>query len=269
MPAFVHPLWGYALDYPEGWVWREDGEVVAFAPHQAALEVTYDGPQAGHLVIRPELNPYLQPLDRLWTQYITRIGIMRGAKKMGAAPLKVGALQGYEAELLLPRKQGRRLWVGLLAAAGMILHVALTHRVEEKGYFQPLASRMVQSLRFVSHTPGGGTTEEGVPLPPGYRPVAPQEVLPDATPEQGWSAYRGEAPIAALQAFYLRELPYHGWQMTAYYPFPNRDPAVTFAGFSVEREGRQGLVALVPHGADPVRAHVALRFAHPPLEESE
>ncbi len=259
MPTFVHPLWGYALDYPDGWVWREDGEVVAFAAHEAALNLDYEGERLGHLVIRPELNPYLRPIEPLWTQYITRIAIMRGAKNMGSAPLRVGNLQGYEAELQLPQKSNRRLWVGLLAAGGIILHLMLTHRRDERDAFQAPASQMVRSLRFVARTEGVPATPWGVPLPPDYTPVAPQEVLADATPEQGWEAYQGAAPIAALQAFYLRELPQHGWQVETYYPYPNRSPEVRFAGFGVRREDEQATVALIPHGEKPTRAHVALR----------
>ena len=154
----------------------------------------------------------------------------------------------------------------LLASAGMILHLALTHRVEEKAYFQPLASRMVQSLRFVAHTESPLAEELPLPLPPAYRPVPATEVLSDATPEQDWHAYQGEAPISALQAFYLRELPYQGWHIEAYYPLPNRDPEVK-VGIFVARQGKQRLVlALVPHGKEPVRAHLAWRFL--PADES-
>ncbi len=269
MPTFVHPLWGYALDYPAHWVWREEGEVVAFAPHAAALDLTYEGQGMGHVVIRPELNPYLRPVEPLWTQYITRIAIMRGAKNMGSAPLKVGRLQGYEAELQLPQKANRRLWVGLLAAGGVVLHLLVTHRRDEKDLFQVPASRLVQSLRFVARTPEVPTTPWGAPLPPGYTPTAPQDLLTDAPPEQGWEAYRGAAPIAALQAFYLRELPAHGWTLETYFPFPNRDPKVRFAALAAQREHTRLTVALLPYGQDPVLGQVALRRSEAPSPHTE
>ncbi len=256
MPTFVHPLWGYALDYPEGWVWQEDGEVVAFAAHREALSLDYEGERAGHLAVRPELNPYLRPIEPLWTQYITRIGIMRGAKKLGASPLQVGNLQGYEAELLLPVKQNRRLWVGLLAAGGVVLHLMATHRKDEKAYFQPLFSRMVESLRFVEHTEGIRTNSWGLPLPPDYVPTSPEEILEDVDPSRPWEAYRGEGVLAALQVFYLRELPHYGWEVDTYYPYPNRNPDVRFASFVVHKGEQTVVVALIPRGEKPVKGDV-------------
>lgn len=263
MPTFVHPLWGYALEYPREWVWKDQGEVVAFAPHQQALDsIGSENPQ-GHFAIRPELNPYLRPIDPLWTEYITRVGIMKGAKKVGGARLKAGNLEGYEAELLMPAKQNRRLWIGLLAAGGIILHLMLTHDKEEQATFQSPVSRMVQSLRFVAHTEGVHTNEAGIPLPPHYAPAPVESVLADTTAEEGWEARTGQAPIAALQAFYLRELPQHGWEITAYYPFPNREASIRFASFLIQRDATRAIVALLPHDNNPVRAHLAIRLPFP------
>ncbi len=259
MPTFVHPLWGYALDYPNGWVWEEQGEVTAFGPHKDKLN-TENLQQAGHFAIRPELNPYLRPIEPLWTEYITRVSIMKGAKKVGASPLKVGNLEGYESELLMPARQKRRLWVGLLAAGGIILHLMLTHPTDEKTIFQAPASRMVQSLRFVAHTASIATTAAGLPLPPQYHPTAVESVLADTTADQGWEAWTGDAPLAALQAFYLRELPHHGWKITAYYPFPNREPNIRFASFLAQRDDAQAIVALIPYGSRPIRGHLAIRL---------
>ena len=265
MPTFVHPLCGYALDSPDGWAWEEQGEVLAFGPDPQALNPT-NPQQAAHFAIRPELNPYLRPIEPLWTEYITRVSIMKGAKKVGASPLKAGNLEGYESELLMPARQKRRLWVGLLAAGGVILHLMLTHPIEEKAVFQEPVSRMVQSLRFVAHTDNLTQNAAGVPLPPRYQPAAVESVLADTTADQGWEAFTGKAPIAALQAFYLRELPQHGWEITAYYPFPNREPAIRFASFVARQAATQAIVALVPHSSQPIRGHVAIHLS--PLEES-
>ncbi|NPA92019.1 MAG: hypothetical protein GXO55_11350 [Chloroflexi bacterium] len=260
MPTFVHPLWGYALEYPEDWVWREEGEVTAFAPHEEALSLTYQGDRMGHFVVRPELNPYLRPIEPLWTHYITRIGIMRGAKKVGASPLEVGNLKGYEAELLLPTKENKRLWVGLLAGGGVVLHLMVTHRKDEKDYFQPLVSRMVQSIRFVERTEGVSLDDWHIPVPPGYTPAPPGEVVEGDLSGQKWKAYTGDAPIAALQVFFLRELPHAGWHIDAYYPYPNRDREVRFASFLISQEGQEGVVALLPRGEKPVRGDVAVHM---------
>ncbi len=258
MPTFVHPLWGYALEYPEGWVWQEDGEVTAFAPHKAALSLQYEGKRMGHLAIRPELNPYLRPIEPLWTQYITRISVMRGAKKLGASALKIGNLKGYEAELLLPAKQNRRLWIGLLAAGGMVLHLAVTHRKDEKSYFQPLVSNMVQSLRFVEHTDEYQMTAMDLPIPPAYTPAAPEDIIEAISPHKIWDAYRGEATISALQVFYLRELPHVGWQIDTYYPYPNRNPEIRFASFLIHKAERTVVIALIPRGSKPTLADIVM-----------
>jgi len=269
MPTFVHPLWGYALEYPAGWVWKEDGEVVAFAPHEKALNFNYEGELAGHLAIRAELNPYLRPIESRWTEYITRVGIMKGAKKLGSSPLKVGNLEGYEAELGMPSKQNRRLWIGLLAAGGIILHLMLTHTKEEKEHFQQTASQMVQSLRFVERTENVIVNEKGLPLPFGYSPTPIEEVLADTSADEGWVGYTGDAPIAALQAFYLRELPQHGWEIASYYPFPNLSPEIRFASFLAKKGNTQGIVALIPFGKDPIRGRLAVRITKLEGESNE
>ncbi len=259
MPTFVHPLWGYALEYPEGWAHRDDGEVVAFAARPEALEPDYDGEGMGYLLVRPELNPFLRPIEPLWNQYITKIAIMRGAKKLGASPLKVGTLQGYEAELLLPAKLNRRLWIGLLAAGGVILHLMVTHRKDERAAFQQPASAMVSSLRFVESVPGVALSPRGLPLPPGYRAVTPLEVVEGVDDPAAWEAFRGDAPIGGVQVFYLREAPRHGWQVSEYYPYPNPKAPAPLARFRLEREGQVAAVGLVPREAGR-RSDIAVRY---------
>ncbi len=246
MPTFVHPLWGYALEYPQGWAHRDEGEVVAFAARPEALNTDYDGEGMGYLLIRPELNPFLRPIEPLWTEYITKIAIMRGAKKLGASPLHVGTLQGYEAELLLPARQNRRLWVGLLAAGGVILHLMVTHRKDDRDAFQQPASRMVASLRFVAGVDGVALTEQGVPLPPNYRPVPVHDVVDDVKDPARWQAFTGNAPIAGVQVFYLREAARHGWTVSEYYPYPNAKAPMPFARLLLEKDGAVTAVALLP-----------------------
>ena len=246
MPTFVHPLWGYALDYPEGWAYRDDGEVVAFAARPEALDPDYEGEGMGYLLIRPELNPFLRPIEPLWTEYITKIAIMRGAKKLGASPLNVGSLQGYEAELLLPRRQRRRLWVGLVAAGGVILHLMVTHRKEDRDTFQKPASRMVASLRFVASTENVALTEQGVPIPPDYRAVDVDEVVEGVEDKSRWEAFTGNAPIGGVQVFYLREAPQYGWTVSEYYPYPNPKAPAPHARMILEKDDHVAAVAMLP-----------------------
>jgi hypothetical protein len=68
----------------------------------------------------------------------------------------------------------------------------------------------------------------GCPLPPHYYPSDPQNYLPDIADITSWQAYDGQANVGALQAFYLRELPYLGWQIEEYVPYP----AQTNLGFA-------------------------------------
>ena len=246
MPTFVHPLWGYALDYPEGWAHRDEGEVVAFAARPEALDPDYDGEGMGYLLIRPELNPFMRPIEPLWTEYITKIAIMRGAKKLGASPLKVGNLQGYEAELLLPMRQRRRLWVGLLAAGGVVLHLMVTHRKDDREIFQQPASQMVSSLRFVAGVENVAVTGRGVPIPPNYRPATVDDVVDGVNDLARWEAFTGNAPIGGVQVFYLREAPQHGWTVSEYYPYPNAKAPAPFARLILEKGDEVAAVAMLP-----------------------
>ena len=259
MPTFVHPLWGYALDYPAGWAHRDEGEVTAFAARPEALNADYEGEGMGYLLIRPELNPFMRPIEPLWTEYITKIAIMRGAKKLGASPLKVGNLQGYEAELLLPAKQNRRLWVGLLAAGGVILHLMVTHRKDDRDLFQEPASRMVSSLRFVAALEEVATTPRGLPLPAGYSPTAPEAVVEGVDAPNKWEAFTGSAPIGGVQVFYLREAPQHGWEIAEYYPYPNPKAPSPYARLLLEKDGTVAAVALLPREKGS-KTDIAIRY---------
>ncbi|NPA92718.1 MAG: hypothetical protein GXO56_03455 [Chloroflexi bacterium] len=260
MPTFVHPLWGYAIDYPEGWAHRDEGEVVAFAARPEALDPEYEGEGMGYLLIRPELNPFLRPIEPLWTEYITKIAIMRGAKKLGASPLKVGNLQGYEAELLLPAKLNRRLWVGLLAAGGVILHLMVTHRKDDRALFQEPASKMVKSLRFVERVEGVKLSPRGLPLPADYQPASPTEVVEGVDDPAQWEAFTGKAPIAALQVFYLREAPLHGWKIAEYYPYPNPYTPAPMARLRLEKDDQTAAVGLIPR-EEGRQTDVAVKYA--------
>ncbi len=260
MPTFVHPLWGYIIDYPEGWAYRDEGEVVAFAARPEALDPEYDGEGMGYLLIRPELNPFLRPVEPLWTEYITKIAIMRGAKKLGASPLTVGNLQGYEAELLLPAKLNRRLWVGLLAAGGVILHLMVTHRKDDRMLFQEPASKMVKSLRFAERVEGVKLSPRGLPLPENCQPASPAEVIEGVDDPTQWEAFTCKAPIAALQVFCLREAPLHGWEITEYYPYPNPYTPAPMARLRLEKNDQIAAVGLIPR-EEGRQTDVAVKYA--------
>ncbi len=251
MPTFTQPLWGYALEYPKGWAYRDDGEVTAFASRPEALDPDYQGEGMGYLLIRPEFNPFLLPIEPRWSQYITKIAIMRGAKKLGASEMEVGNLRGYEAELLLPRKLDRRLWVGLLAAGGLILHLMVTHRKEERHLFQEEASRMVSSLRFVAHEASARPGPYGVPLPQAAQTVPLRQILADVQPDDPrWATFYLPASPPAAQVFFLREAPYDGWEVTELYPYPNIKAPYPFGRMRLEKDGQEVLIAFLPREDD-------------------
>jgi hypothetical protein len=56
MPGFQHLLWGYELTYPVDWVHQTIGDAEGFASIPEAFEAGYEGPNAGHLLVRAEWN---------------------------------------------------------------------------------------------------------------------------------------------------------------------------------------------------------------------
>ncbi len=248
MPLFQQHYWGYEIAYPDDWVHATHEDVEAFAMHTQALDTRYDGPGMGYLLVRAEFNPYRRPIEPLWAQHLTKIAVMHTAKKVGSAPLEVGNLKGFEAELLLPRRDDRRMWVGILSAGGIILHLMVMHRKAEKEAFQPAVTRMVYSLRFAPRVEGVSLSPGGMPLPAGYREAALQEVYPQAEGDAGWEAYTGKAQADALQIFYLREAPASGWEMLAFYPYPNREKEIRHAQLVLHKESLGSVVHIFPGG---------------------
>lgn len=246
MPVFQQHFWGYEITYPDDWVHATHGDVEAFALHPQALDIDYDGPHMGYLLIRAELNAYQMPLEPLWTEHLSRIAIMHGAKQIGSRPYLAGQAKGFAAELLLPRREERRLWTAVLAAGGIVLHLMAMHRSTEVLDFHPL----VASLRFAPFVTGMTRSPRGMPLPAGSLPVQPADVFPDLTPADHWEAYRAAAAVDALQIFYIREAPGHGWEVLGYSPYPNRDPAIQHASLVLYRDGQGAAVHLLPEADD-------------------
>jgi len=245
---FQQHFWGYEITYPDDWVHATHGEVEAFAMHTQALNVEYKGAHMGYLLVRGEFNPYQKPIEPLWGQHLTKIAVMHAAKKVGSAPFQVGNAKGFEAELLLPRRDDRRMWVGLLSAGGIILHLMVTHRKAEKEEFQPVVSRMVASLRFAPQVEGVTLSPGGMPLPKGYQRADPKSVYPQADASSEWEAYTGEAASGALQIFYLREAPVYGWEALAFYPYPNTDPQIQHGQLVLHKDGRGAVIHILPSG---------------------
>lgn len=261
MAAFQHILWGYELTYPDEWIHQTVheaglGDTELFLPDSAAFQSGYAGPRSGQIAVRAEWNPGLTPIEPLWTRQIGLTAGMMGAQKVGAAPWHLRDSAGLEAEIVLPKRENTRLWTGILARDFLLLHFMAIHPKEEQKWFDPYATRLISSLRYPPAMDGVLTTEEGLPLPPGYSPTDPLQVIPDITDPLNWHAYAGGSPIGALQAFYMREVPVLGWAINEYQPFPAGDGEANlgFARFQLRRDDYRVVLGLMPMGEMTVDA---------------
>jgi hypothetical protein len=254
MAVFQHVLWGYELTYPDNWVHRTLGNVEGFAPVEEALDEKYQGEQNGHLLVRAEWNGLLQDLQPLWNQHIGLTAGMLGAKNVGAAPWSMGGAQGLEAEIALPKSKNQRLWAGILGRGALVLQFMVLHTLSDRAWFEPLFTSLISSLRFPASLPGLAQDDSGLPLPPGYAPVPPAELVSDIADPHNWRAYRGASSIGALQAFYLREGQHNGRKIESFDSFPG-DADLGFARFELRCNDTALTLGLLPYGEERVDSH--------------
>ncbi|MBN2501834.1 MAG: hypothetical protein JXB38_13720 [Anaerolineales bacterium] len=259
MPVFQHKLWGYALTYPDGWVHQTLGDAEGFAVIPEGLQQDYEGPQSGHLLVRAEWNCARQPIEPKWKAHIGRIASFIGAKKVGAAPWAISGGQGFEAELVLPKKNLLRLWAGILEYDFTVLHLMVSHPKDEREWFEPLATQIVSSLQFLNAVDGVEMNAAGIPLPPAYTAVDPTTVLDDIADPENWTAYTGGNGVDALQAFYLREAPNFGWQIAEYVPFPS-PTELGFARLRLVKDTQTAILGLMPMGEEQVQPNSPARI---------
>lgn len=258
MPTFQQPFWGYEIDIPEDWVHQTMLETEGFARNLEALGPQYEGPDLGHLLIRGEWNPTRQDIQPLWSQHITRLATMLAAKKLGSAPWDLAGGQGYEAEILLPKTTGMRLWVGLLSHDQSLLHFLVTHRIEERDAIEPVFTQIISSIRFIDQASGISHNQEGVPLPPGYASADPASILADLQDVTQWQAYQGQVTLDALQAFYWRELPNRGFMLSEYLPYsPMSD--LGFARFNFSGGDRSFTLGILPSPQEPTVGTIVIQ----------
>ena len=248
MKTFQHPLWGFEFTYPSDWVHASHEDTDGFAPDAAAFaEADYASIQAAHLLVRGEWNGYREPITPRWNQYISKLAIMLGAKKLGSAAFHMGGASGFEAEIQMPRKLNRRLWVGILARDTVILHLTVSHPFEMRATFEPQATQIIASLRFLDRVEGLRVNPDGIPLPPDYAITDPASLVPDVQDAENWRAYTGSSDIGALQAFFYRELPNHNWEIQEFIPWPNRVD-VNFARLRIHKDGQTATLGILPKG---------------------
>ena len=251
MPIFQHLLWGYEFTYPADWVHLTLGDVEGFAEHAEALVPGYTGERSGHLLVKAEWNAALQPVEPLWGRHMGVTAGLIGAKRVGSAPWQMGGAVGLEAELSMPKLSNIRLWSGILARDFLVLHFMVTHPKDDRPRFEPLVTKLIASLRFVPSVRDRAVEEQGLPLPPGYARIDPRQVIPDIADPAPWSAYGGDSPVGALQAFYLREGAALGWTVEEFLPFP-ADTGLGFARFRLKKDEAAVMVGLMPAGDETV-----------------
>ncbi len=221
MKRYQESYWGYEVTLSNGWIHRTIKNTEAFALNKEALKPEFQGPEMGYVLIRGEWNALNKEIEPLWNKHITRTAIMLGAKKLGSAPWILPSGSGFEAEILLPQKTERRLWVGILENNARILHFMVVHSREERSHFEPLATSLISSLQFLRQINPIVIDELGLPLPPKFNLIDPKIILTDIADLSAWKAYKGPANVDALQAFFSRELPVHGWKINEFISYPS------------------------------------------------
>jgi hypothetical protein len=245
MSKFQHPLWGYELTYPDNWVHRTLPDTEGFASNPAALEVNAQGPGSGHILIRSDWNGTRQPVEQLWGQHIGQAAGMLMAKNVGSAPWQMGGAAGFEAEIVLPKRDDRRLWVGMLGYGFVLVQLMVVHPIVDREWFEPAATEIIKSLRFPLKMDGIRENSEGLPVPPEYKAVDPATIVPDIQSGDRWAAYDGKSSAGSLQAFYVREMLGRGWWLEELVPYPS-DAELGFARLRFARQEDSITIGIMP-----------------------
>ncbi len=260
MALFRNPLWGYELNYPDVWAQKSRLGLDGFAPKAESLDQAGDvNDQAAHILVRGEFNGKGENIMPLWNQHITKTSIILGAKNIGSSPFSMGGANGFEAEIQLPQKSNRRLWIGILAQKTLILHLLVSHPRDERDAVEPLATQTIASLKFLDGVKSLETDADGLPVPPQYAAVPPQTLVPDAADEKLWRAYEGSADLGALQHFYYRELPNFGWEISEFIPFPNQ-VNVGFARLRIHKDDLTATLGILPFGEKNPTGKVVVKY---------
>ncbi len=114
MLTYQDIFWGYELTYPDFWIHKHVTDTDYFSVSPDYHDPLYDGPDPGQIAIRGEWNWARKDITPLWNEHIGLLAGILGAKDIGSAPWKLGDATGVEAEIVLPKKENRRLWTGIL-----------------------------------------------------------------------------------------------------------------------------------------------------------
>jgi hypothetical protein len=245
MKTFQHQLWGFEIDIPETWHHIRFGAKDGFAEDLEAFHSEYQGEKLAQLLINEEWNSLKQPIHEIWQSHMGKTALMLGAKNLGSAVWELAGAHGYEVEIVLPKKNRKRLWAGILENGLMVLTFLVLHWKDNREEMEPLLSRIISSLRYVNHTDGIISNSSGLPLPSLAKPVDPLLIVDDIQDPENWEAYQGKFSVGSLQAFYNRELDNFNWQVNRYVPFPNPGD-LPFARLLLEKDGKSYSLGLMP-----------------------
>lgn len=197
------------------------------------------------MLIQPDWVFEDRNLGVLWQRHVGEMAGVIGAKKVGGAPLRIRSAQGYEAEILLPKKDNKRLWMALLLQGPIVLSLVVVHHLKDRAWFEPEVSALIASLRFVDHVESMQSIHE-IPLPDGYTPADPANLISGIQDASRWRGFSGPASTGALQAFYLRELGNAGWQLLGYSPYPSQINQAGIALFQIKKGDMACKLGILP-----------------------
>ncbi len=256
---FQNKFWGYEIDIPKNWIHKNFQDIDGFALDPKAFHPDYEGKRLGQLLIRGEWNSKNRTLEDLWGQHFTKLSIMLGAKQIGSAPWQMGGATGFEVEILLPKRDKKRLWVGILQHGRVILHFMVMHWKENRADFEPQATNTISSLHFTKNVSEITTNHFGLPIPPNYSPVNPVEFIEDIKNPDDWLAYQGDRSVGALQSFYTREVPNYEWEILAYTPFPGPSQ-LNFSRLQLQKNDATVTLGLMPAKDENLTSRIAMKY---------
>jgi len=249
MKTFQHQLWGYQIQLPEDWEHKQFGARDGFASDLRAFDPDYQGENLAQLMILGQWNSLQQPVSELWQSHLGKVSLMLGAKNLASAPWDMAGARGLEAEIVLPKKKPQRVWTGILEHGMLVLSFLALHWKENREEIEPVLSRTIASLNFLSGVNDLQQTDFGFPLPQEAESTDALSIVPDIPDPENWLAFQTECSPGALQAFYTRELPNCGWQITRYVPFPNTGD-LPFARVLMNKDQREYSLGIMPGGED-------------------
>jgi hypothetical protein len=253
MTKYNDIFWGYEISYPDFWIHASVSDSEYFAATQDCLDPLYEEPDAGFIAVRGEWNWAKKDIRPLWTENIGKTAGFLGAKDIGSAPWRLGDAVGLEAEIVLPKKENRRLWTGILAHDFCVLHFMVSHPKIVRQAFEPLATSIISSLKFTQPNGGVNLSPEGIPLPPEYTMIDPKTIIDDIDDTSQWYAYDTLAGMGAMQSFFVRELPANNWEIVEYVPLtPLSD--LGFARYKVQKGAQVLTLGLMPDRAEVVES---------------